>query len=318
MKKFLICLSAFAVVLMSSCSKDTNKSETETIPTSSAKINVTAPSTKTDMSSMKSAYKRGDAPSFIKAIEITVDSKDFPDATFANIREYFDFTAPDATAPGEDIIINGIALGQNDFSAQGYCYAEAGNHMDRLMEAVSSDVTDVKQRANKYGIVCNEMHKVYADFNGTKLFKKIFADPEENTTNINLSTQGKRANIVVENSSESLYTLKVKITDTPDPDDTYILPEDGNKKLIGKGMQVAFVVNDEAVLDLDKVYIQLEYVNPSSMAVFKTETIEVPVTAGKITNYLAWVQKDDCWTGSSNFNITWTPMGVTDLGTIIE
>jgi hypothetical protein len=290
--KWLIFFSL--VVFSLGCSKE---SKHKLFTKASLKCEVKGQQLKTGSINNK-AYKRGQAPAYIDSVKIKVHNNEYSVPDVEKTYVFIENAENDATA--DDIIIDGLTVGNNTITADGYNKYDPANTYHADIAAASGSTIDDKATAYAQALV--NSHNVYAIYKeNSPLEKIIYTDNTDNPATLSMVTQNHRVAVVVENTASSQYVLKASVAKEGSP-----VLESANFIEIGK--QDAMVINDSnAEGTIDYAVKIVYYTKINHVAIDSVERIINATASNSITKLYSF-KKGDLLTGNSSSTITWTPL----------
>lgn len=309
MKNLKYILYIFLILSIFSCSE---KIDEQVLPSVSLECSisgiVSASSTKTYN---KTAVKAS-VPDFISGVSLTVENLDY-DVSDAVKSLYFD--SMDADVKVEEnmlsLELNGIVVGRNRITAKGICKNEA---LSILYSDIDKfDAEDLNVRASQYADYLMQKHPMYANyFNKGEIIKQITTS--NNSVNIPMTSDSHRLAVVLENSTESKYLLKITVED--DLGNIVIASDD----YIGIGSQIAMVINDNDAKGEKEYTVTVRCFSKNSNIEFpeyqKEKTIRISERVNSTKLYV--FSKDELLESEGNFAFNWELMEEVDSGEILD
>lgn len=288
MKSIYLSIIVTILCLTSCDTKEINTMSDNAVPTATVSVNL-----ETSSNLLKSGYKRGNAPSYIKGVRITANSADYAGSS----NEGMFLFAPD----GEDIRMT-TAVGGVNFKAFGICkYNEFKGRIEIPSEhKVNPSISNTNLRASKYAIVVNNLKQIHANFE-SDIVNGYVSATRTNSVNLRLKTEDKRLNFIVENESSSIYEVRITLTD--DDANYYVGPCDYEQP----GTLAAYIINNNRINDVSHINARVE-LNCLTADYSSDETYTVELTPGKVTTYLLRIKKSGPFTAYSGANITFDEM----------
>lgn len=296
MKRLKYASSLFCVFFILSCSNDYTNSSLLNVSLECSIQGIDIPVNK---STTKSQNESTAVPVFISGVRLEVENLEYE---VANVFSDFYFKEPELVdLSGKetfDVVLENVTVGRNRITARGICKNKALNSIYSNIE--KCDAISLDDRAAQYGDNLKDLHHIYADY-----FNKEDVVKEITTNNIQVSipmvTDSHRLGVVVENTIDSEYLLKVSIQD-----------EEGKLLLSSQdfmniGTQDAFVINNNDAKG-DKTYkVSVRYFTKGSKIEMQDKTIIRTINIGSKTNFtkLYVFSRDELLESSSSMSLSW-------------
>ena len=291
MKRLFLSLLVSGAVFVTSCdSRKTNYLNEGTLPKAEVKLSMGG----AFVNSLKTGYNRGDAPAYISGVTITAKSNDF---TTTDVVENFPF----AETGGDDISFS-VPVGNNEFSAVASCSNTPGNEYFVIPAESKPDnsITDITERAEKYAEIASDLKGIYAGFTSGDPVIKNISSSATNTVTINLKTEDRRVNFIIENEPTSVY----KVTATLRSDRGQSLVSTSN--YVSPGSQVALIANDSEVNSGNQVELNVHYYSLAGTPI-ESFIYHANISDGNVTTYLLKVENSTPKEASLKTNIYFLP-----------
>jgi hypothetical protein len=251
-------------------------------------------------SGMKSYYKRGTAPSCQKSITITANNQEY---TVPAVISTFVFNPAGEQPTDLDIIMENLTVGSNEITATSTCGNEAKNAV--YTDVAKPDIDDIDDRTDQYAtdlLTKQPPHAPYREEN--PVIKVISTDNTKNDITISMVTDYHRLAVVLENSNDSQYLLKMQIEKGEAHEVLLATPD-----FVGIGDQVVFIINnDEAKFDIDYTVRIKHFTKDSEEELVEIEIEDVIETfAAQNRTRLYYFTKSTYQTGDASATITWAP-----------
>ncbi len=288
MKRIVILCAMFLAV---SCSKDMNNVDVMKL---SVGVNVSLKQVK-ENTIKQGSYKRGTAPVYIAGLDITAKSLDFP-GKITSGTFYFKSENPDE---GDDIVLEGVAVGSNEFTAKCICNSAPENvHILGLNSIVGTDLNDV---ANKYAERLRELKPIYANYKEEYPIIGAVSVGGDNNVSIRMIASSHRLGVVLENSLDSDCSLVWRIFRESS------LLFDSNSRALQPGDIEAFIVNDINAVSYKKYTVEvIYYINGSSAPNVVKESVSLG--SGENTTMYLKFKKKNIIEGGSELKLRYVPI----------
>lgn len=309
MKNLKFILYIFFISSIFSCS---NEIEEEVIPSVSMECSISGIISKStnksiSRSTTKSAINTS-VPDFIAGITLIVENLDYAvkDATRTL---YFDSMSDDIKIEEQTLSVklNDIVVGRNNISAKGICKNDPINKVYNVSEKF--DASNLNVRASQYADYLMKIHPMYANyFSQGEIIKQITS--ENNDVSVPMTSDSHRFAVVLENSSDSKYLLKVTIEDNSG--NVILGPDD----FIGVGKQIAMVINNDDAKG-DKTYrVNVKCFSKNSKIEFPEYQKEKTINVGeRVSSTKLYVfSKDKLLESEGDFSFNWELMEEIDSG----
>lgn len=139
------------------------------------------------------AYKRGNAPVYVKGIEATVSNYDYPVDPVKGTFEFVEF----GNEAGDPMVLDGITVGKNKVDLVGIPEYTAGNKMLTVIKGANRE-DDLDTRAAYYWEQINKNFPIYAEYLGSNDTHITVGEGVNNTCKVEMLPQTGRINIVIE------------------------------------------------------------------------------------------------------------------------
>lgn len=247
-------------------------------------------------------YKRGNAPVYIKGVEITAINTEYD---VDDVKETFLF-ASDNADEGEDIVLSGLTVGANSITAKGLARYSAKNaHYWNIPGMSGNNLDDDADACAKY---LRGIHPIYAQYYSKIPVEKVISNGGNNEITVDMVTDNHRAAFVFHNAS-SKYHIVVYVR---------VAGKIMAAASVSRGGSVSYVYNDKNAKGNKTYDITIDYYTKNSyekMGGFvRHETVSSYDNVTKLFRF----SKDELHEGKSLSKFTWKKLNVKNSGEDIE